>query len=67
MVIVVVVALAIRPDRLAPAFTGSDVHEIREAEKMSGKKLMYGFNHRHHDSIIKMKELIEKPNQSEVK
>lgn len=42
-----------------PAFTGSDVLEIREAEKMSGKKLMYGFNHRHHDSIIKMKELIE--------
>ena len=42
-----------------PAFTGSDVLEIRVAEKMSGKKLMYGFNHRHHDSIIKMKELIE--------
>jgi 1,5-anhydro-D-fructose reductase (1,5-anhydro-D-mannitol-forming) len=42
-----------------PAFTGSDVLEIREAEKMSEKKLMYGFNHRHHDSIIKMKELIE--------
>jgi predicted dehydrogenase len=42
-----------------PAFTGSDVLEIREAEKKSGKKLMYGFNHRHHDSIIKMKELIE--------
>ncbi len=42
-----------------PAFTGLDVLEIREAEKMSGKKLMYGFNHRHHDSIIKMKELIE--------
>ena len=42
-----------------PAFTGSDVLEIREAERMSGKKLMYGFNHRHHDSIIKMKELIE--------
>ena len=42
-----------------PAFTGSDMIEIREAEKMSRKKLMYGFNHRHHDSIIKMKELIE--------
>ena len=42
-----------------PAFTGTDVLEIREAEKKSGKKLMYGFNHRHHDSIIKMKELIE--------
>ena len=42
-----------------PAFTSLDVLEIREAEKNSGKKLMYGFNHRHHDSIIKMKELIE--------
>jgi len=42
-----------------PAFTGTDVLEIIEAEKNSGKKLMYGFNHRHHDSIIKMKELIE--------
>ncbi len=42
-----------------PAFTGLDVLEIREAENISGKKLMYGFNHRHHDSIIKMKELIE--------
>ena len=42
-----------------PAFTGSDVLEIRAAEMKSGKKLMYGFNHRHHDSVIKMKELIE--------
>ena len=42
-----------------PAFTASDVLEIREAEKLSGKKLMYGFNHRHHDSIIKIKELID--------
>ncbi len=42
-----------------PAFTGPDVLEIREVELKSGKKLMYGFNHRHHDSIIKMKELID--------
>ena len=42
-----------------PAFNASDVLEIIDAEKKSGKKLMYGFNHRHHDSIIKMKELIE--------
>lgn len=42
-----------------PAFTGKDVIEIREAERKSGMKLMYGFNHRHHDSIIKMKELID--------
>jgi len=42
-----------------PAFTGRDVIEIREVEARSGKKLMYGFNHRHHDSIKKMKELID--------
>ena len=43
-----------------PAFTASDVEEIRNAEfKSEGKKLMYGFNHRHHDSIIRMKEIID--------
>lgn len=41
-----------------PCFTAADMMEIREAEKASGKKLMYGFNHRHHDSIIKMKEIV---------
>ena len=43
-----------------PAFTAADVKEIQQAEKNSkGKKLMYGFNHRHHDSIIRMKEVID--------
>lgn len=42
-----------------PAFTADDVEEIREIESASGKKLMYGFNHRHHASIAYMKELIE--------
>ncbi len=43
-----------------PAFTARDVEEIRAAEfKSSGKKLMYGFNHRHHDSIIRMKEIVD--------
>ena len=42
-----------------PAFTASDVEEIRKAESNSGKKLMYGFNHRHHDSIIRMKEVVD--------
>lgn len=41
-----------------PCFTGKDMVEIIEVEKASSKKLMYGFNHRHHDSIIKMKELV---------
>ncbi len=43
-----------------PAFTGEEVNEIRKIEaKAKDKKLMYGFNHRHHDSIIRMKELID--------
>jgi len=42
-----------------PAFTEAEVIEIRKVEVRSGKKLMYGFNHRHHDSIMKMKELID--------
>lgn len=43
-----------------PAFTAKDVTEIIEVEKKSDKKLMYGFNHRHHDSIISMKNIIDK-------
>lgn len=43
-----------------PAFTGADMQEIIEVEKNSkGKKLMYGFNHRHHGSVIRMKELVD--------
>jgi predicted dehydrogenase len=42
-----------------PAFTENDMHEIREAESKSNKKLMYGFNHRHHDSVIKMKQIVD--------
>ena len=42
-----------------PAFTSEQVKEIRTAETDSGKKLMYGFNHRHHGAVIKMKNLIE--------
>ncbi len=42
-----------------PAFNGREVEEIIEVEKESGKILMYGFNHRHHDSIRHMKNLID--------
>lgn len=42
-----------------PAFTSAGVARIREAEKKSGKCLMYGFNHRHHESIRKMKQLVD--------
>jgi predicted dehydrogenase len=42
-----------------PAFTGDDVREIMAVEKASGRKLMYGFNHRHHAAVVKMKEIID--------
>jgi 1,5-anhydro-D-fructose reductase (1,5-anhydro-D-mannitol-forming) len=42
-----------------PAFNSSDVEEIIKVEKKSGKVLMYGFNHRHHKSLQRMKELID--------
>ncbi len=42
-----------------PALNESEVIEIIKAEEVSGKKLMYGFNHRHHESIKMMKELVE--------
>jgi 1,5-anhydro-D-fructose reductase (1,5-anhydro-D-mannitol-forming) len=42
-----------------PAFNSNEVEEIIEAEKKSGKKLMYGFNHRHHGGIRHMKEMID--------
>lgn len=42
-----------------PAFNAADVEEIRATESASGLKLMYGFNHRHHESIKKMKSLID--------
>jgi len=44
-----------------PAFTAKDIEEIIEVENENTfLKLMYGFNHRHHDSIIKMKKIIER-------
>jgi len=42
-----------------PAFNSRDVEEIIKVEKRSNKKLMYGFNHRHHTSIQYMKSLID--------
>lgn len=42
-----------------PAFNSLEVEEIIQAEKKSNKKLMYGFNHRHHESIIHIKKLID--------
>lgn len=42
-----------------PAFTAEEVISIREVEKRSTAVLMYGFNHRHHESIKKIKELVD--------
>lgn len=42
-----------------PAFTARELASVVELEKKSGKKLMYGFNHRHHGSIQKMKSIID--------
>jgi 1,5-anhydro-D-fructose reductase (1,5-anhydro-D-mannitol-forming) len=43
-----------------PAFNAAGVERIRKAEiEAQGKKLMYGFNHRHHGSIWRMKEIID--------
>ena len=42
-----------------PAFNASEVLEIREAEQAAQKKLMYGFNHRHHSSIKHIKTLVD--------
>ena len=36
-----------------------EVLEIIKEEKLSGKKLMYGFNHRHHDSIQLIKSHVK--------
>lgn len=43
-----------------PAFHAAEVEEIRKAEAATnGKKLMYGFNHRLHTSIVRMKQIID--------
>jgi len=42
-----------------PAFTAAGVERIQAAEQSCGKCLMYGFNHRHHESIRKIKEIVD--------
>ena len=43
-----------------PAFRADQVEDIILAERESeGRKLMYGFNHRHHRSIQRMKQIVE--------
>ena len=43
-----------------PGFNAEQVAEVMDVENASpGLKLMYGFNHRHHRSILKMKRIVE--------
>jgi len=42
-----------------PAFNAQDLKDVIKAEMKSGKKLMYGFNHRHHSSIVNMKSMVD--------
>jgi len=42
-----------------PATNTAGVKEVRAVEACSGKTLMYGFNHRHHQSIQMMKAIID--------
>lgn len=42
-----------------PAFNSAEVEEIADVERASGRVLMYGFNHRHHAAVVKMKALID--------
>lgn len=41
-----------------PVMNLKEMDEVIEAEKATNKKLIYGFNHRHHESIKKIKEII---------
>lgn len=42
-----------------PALNSKGMEEIRTVEKLNKKKLMYGFNHRHHTSVKKIKEIVD--------
>lgn len=42
-----------------PALTSAQLKEVRSVEEKYNRKLMYGFNHRHHASVKTMKSLID--------
>lgn len=42
-----------------PAFNSNQLEQVREVEATTGKVLMYGFNHRHHGSVQRMKSIID--------
>ena len=42
-----------------PAFNAAEVEEIRAVEAEAGRVLMYGFNHRHHGSAVRMRDVVD--------
>lgn len=42
-----------------PAMNGTEMAEIARVHAQTGRTLMYGFNHRRHAAIIKMKDVVE--------
>ena len=42
-----------------PAFNSNEILEVMEIEKKHNNKLMYGFNHRHHESIKYIKNAVD--------
>ncbi|WP_163602438.1 Gfo/Idh/MocA family protein, partial [Klebsiella pneumoniae] len=42
-----------------PAFNAAEVREIMAAEAESDRVLMYGFNHRHHAGVDKLKQIVD--------
>ncbi len=49
-----------------PGLNLSEVLAMKEAMVKSGCKLMFGFNHRHHQSVIKAKEVTDSGHFGEV-
>lgn len=50
-----------------PGFHAGHVEEVIAAEKTAhDRKLMYGFNHRHHESIKRMKQIVDTVNLGRV-
>ena len=43
-----------------PGLNAKDIEDVIIAENKYKKTLMYGFNHRHHDSIQKIKQIVDK-------
>ena len=43
-----------------PGLNANDIKKVIVAEKKYNKILMYGFNHRHHDSIQMIKKIVDK-------